>query len=381
MEARFEYWLDQFHMAVDLALPESGVTAVMGPSGGGKTTLLRVLAGLASPASGLIRVGDDVWFDRQRRINRSVQQRKVGFVFQDYALFDHMTVAANIGFNLPRRMRAQRVGEWIARLRLERYAKRYPDQLSGGQRQRVALARALVRDPDILLLDEPFSAVDVHLRQLLREEVMAVIADVGRPVLLVTHDLDEARLTADRIGLVIDGRIRRLGETREVLSNPGDVASARVLGWRNLLPVRHSLGSGVVGAWGRLAMDNESVADVSHVAIRPEHVRVLSAGSRHRGLAARVSRVTEFGAYCELQCLLPDGTPLFVHCHADELLPSVGGTVRVDLPARYLRPLGAGSTQRPAGQRTPGVGFPTQPRCDLANPTMGVAVQAARDAR
>lgn len=340
IEARFHVRNGGFRMAVDMEVSDARVTALVGPSGSGKTTLLRVLAGLVSPSTGFIRVRDAVWFDSLRQIDRAVQQRRVGYVFQDYALFDHMTVAANVGFNLPRGSRARRVEEWLRRLRMQSHALHYPHQLSGGERQRVALARALVRDPELLLLDEPFSAVDACLRERLRAELMAVVAAVHKPVVLVTHDLDEARRTADVIGVVLDGRIHRLGRTAEVLDDPGDVASARILGWRNLLPVRAIKGTRVSGDWGALDLREEPRVDVSHVGVGPENLRF---GTDHADdpstLDALLLRITDFGAYRELTCRLRDGTSLVLHRSCDEALPSVGSRVCIVVPTRHLRPL------------------------------------------
>lgn len=338
IELNLEHRVGAFRLRVDLALPGGGVTAILGPSGSGKTTLLRLLAGLEKPEQGFIRVANTTWFDSRRSINRPAQRRGAGVVFQDYALFSHMTVAANVGFKLPRRQRAQRVGEWLERLHLEACADRYPHQLSGGQRQRVALARALVRDPQLLLLDEPLSAVDAHLRQRLRDELLEVVAAYDRPVLMVTHDLEEARVMAERTGVMVDGCLRRLGETADVFNNPGDLASARVLGWRNLLPVRRFRGNTVGGAWGELSLQVEAAVSTSHIGIRPEHVRLAKAGD-DAGLCACVVRVMDLGAYREMQCELSDGTPVFVHRNWDEPLPAPGSAVRLELPGQHLRAL------------------------------------------
>ena len=337
IEASIEHWLGGFHCCIDLRLPASGVTAILGPSGSGKTTLLRLLAGLEAPARGLIRVADTTWFNSAERISRPVQQRGVGVVFQDYALFSHMTVAANVGFKLPRKQRAERVHEWLEQLHLEAYAKRYPHQLSGGQRQRVALARALVREPDLLLLDEPFSAVDAHLRQRLRSQLAAVVAAYERPVLMVTHDLEEVRVMADRVGVMVDGRIRRLGETTEVFNDPGDLATARVLGWRNLLPVNRITEESVSGAWGCLVPAREVGVNTSHLGIRPEHIRMRREMPDIGGLQARVVRVTELGAYRELQCRLTDTTSIYIHRNWDEPLPAPGSSVHLEFPPQHLR--------------------------------------------
>jgi len=279
------------------------------------------------------------WFDSRLRIDRPVQRRGVGMVFQDYALFRHMTVAANVGFGLARRERAQRVGEWLERLHLAEYAQRYPHQLSGGQRQRVALARALVRDPDLLLLDEPFSAVDAHLRHHLRAQLLAVVTAFRRPVILVTHDLEEARVMADRVGVIVDGRLHRLGGCAEVFGNPGDLASARVLGWRNLLPVRRLGEYSVGGAWGELVLPAAVDVATSHLGIRPEHVRLHAATGDCPGLSARVVRSTDWGSYREVQCRLPDGTPVFVHRGRDEPCHAPGDAVHLELPGQQVRAL------------------------------------------
>ena len=222
---------------------------------------------------------------------------------------------------------------------MEAYADRFPHQLAGGQQQRVALARALVRDPNLLLLDEPFSAVDTCLRQRLRDELMGLFADVGRPVLIVTHDLEEARRTADTVGVVIEGRVHRLGPTDEVLRSPGDVASARVLGWRNLLPVRVASGTRVGGEWGHLDLDQEPGVDVSHVGIRAEHLRFRRAATCSGALLADLVQIVDLGAYRELCCRLSDGTPLFIHRPSDEPLPTVGSRLFIDAPAAHLKAL------------------------------------------
>lgn len=346
IEAKFDHRVGGFRLGMELALPASGVTAILGPSGSGKTTLLRLLAGLEKPAQGLVQVAGRTWFNSNQNINKPVQQRRVGMVFQDYALFKHMTVAGNVGFKLPRSERNTRVSEWLERLHLEDYAQRYPHQLSGGQRQRVALARALVREPDLLLLDEPFSAVDAHLRQRLRAQLKAVVTAFKRPVLLVTHDLEEARVMADYVAVLVDGCLHRLGATADVFNHPGDVESARVLGWRNLLPVQSLAGRLVSGGWGQLELPEEVAVNTSHIGIRPEHVRMVVADTSTHGLEARVVQVTELGAYRELQCRLHNGMQLFVHRNWDEPLPAPGSTVCLDLPLQHLRALSEQATPR-----------------------------------
>ena len=170
-----------------------GVTVLFGPSGCGKTTVLRCLAGLERPEEGLIQFGEETWFDAQQGVCLSPQQRGIGLVFQDYALFPHLTVEGNVGYGLHRLSRGERrkqVGEMLDRFDLIQVARQHPRQLSGGQQQRVALARALVRRPRLLLLDEPLSALDNALREALRGELRHWLARCEIPVLLVTHDRD-----------------------------------------------------------------------------------------------------------------------------------------------------------------------------------------------
>ncbi|WP_455212479.1 sulfate/molybdate ABC transporter ATP-binding protein [Kaarinaea lacus] len=194
-----------FDLDVTLDLPEQGITALLGPSGSGKSTILRILAGLERPQYGRIINGMDVWFDSRQRALVPPQKRKVGVVFQDYALFTHLTVEQNIAYGISGHTVKEKVNHWLERLHIEEYRNRYPHQLSGGQRQRVALARAMVTEPDLLLLDEPFSALDVNLRQHLRDELRSVINETRCPVIMVTHDLSDARYLADRVAILVNG--------------------------------------------------------------------------------------------------------------------------------------------------------------------------------
>lgn len=329
-----------FELDVNLDLPDSGVTVILGPSGSGKTTLLRLIAGLEKPLSGHIKVGNAVWADSDLRICQPPQQRRVGMVFQDYALFHHMTVAANVGFGLPRQGRKERVDAWLQRLHLQTLADRYPHQLSGGQRQRVALARALVTEPDLLLLDEPFAALDTHLRRQLRDQLLEVVAQLQQPVLMVTHDLEEASYLADNIGVMEAGRIRRLGPTAEVFQNPASVEVARAMGWRNLLPVQTIQQDVVSGSWGSMSLDREADMDTAWLGICPEHLRPVA--EEASGLSARVIRITELGGIRELICELQDGTQLTLHRPWSEPVPATGSPLRIQVPIQHVRLLTEG---------------------------------------
>ena len=215
-----------------------GVSVLFGPSGSGKTLTLQCLAGLVRPDAGRIVVDGTVLFDSAAGIHVAPQDRRLGYVFQGYALFPHLSVRSNIAFGLHGRSRADRAGriaEVIGRLGLDGLEDRYPRELSGGQRQRVALARALAIEPALILLDEPLSALDLPLRQALRDELQAILTDWSMPAVLVTHDFSEAYQLGDRVVVYEAGRVQQSAPRGELLWRPASEAVARILGFRNLL--------------------------------------------------------------------------------------------------------------------------------------------------
>jgi sulfate/thiosulfate transport system ATP-binding protein len=214
---RFDGFLALDHVSV--TVPDGSLTALLGPSGGGKSTLLRVIAGLEQPDRGEVVIsGDDV-------TAQTVQERDIGFVFQHYAAFKHMTVRQNIAFGLkirkvPRDEIRPRVKELIHLVQLQGLAHRYPSQLSGGQRQRMALARALAVQPKVLLLDEPFGALDARVRKELRQWLRRLHDEVHVTTIFVTHDQEEAMDVAEQIAVINEGRIEQVGEPRELYEQP-----------------------------------------------------------------------------------------------------------------------------------------------------------------
>ncbi|RLK50776.1 molybdate transport system ATP-binding protein [Alkalispirillum mobile] len=221
--------------ALDCAPGE--LLALVGPSGSGKTTLLRSIAGLYRPTAGHIRCNQHTWFDAARGFSLPPQRRRVGVVFQDYALFPHLTALQNLVAAMghrPRAERKQRAAALLAQVHLEGLEARFPAELSGGQRQRVALARALARDPEVLLMDEPFSAVDQVTRRKLQRELALLRSDLSIPLVLVTHDLDEAVRLADRITVLHRGATLQTAPPDELILHPASTDVARLVGHQNL---------------------------------------------------------------------------------------------------------------------------------------------------
>jgi molybdate transport system ATP-binding protein len=212
---------------------EPRVTVFLGSSGSGKTTILRCLAGLERPRRGHIRFGDRTWFDASQGILLPPDRRDIGFLFQDYALFPHMTVERNIAFaglGAGREAVTPRVAELLDAFRLRGLERRLPRQLSGGQQQRVALARAVFRRPKLLLLDEPLSALDRATADEVREELRTLIRALGIPAYIVSHDRADARALGDRMFVIDAGRIIQSGTTQEVFDAPKTPAAARLVG-------------------------------------------------------------------------------------------------------------------------------------------------------
>ncbi|MGR2752909.1 ABC transporter ATP-binding protein [Agromyces arachidis] len=298
--------LRRVEAAFELPLDEPGVTVLFGPSGAGKTTVVRALAGLDRLEAGSLRAGADVWDDAGRRFVPP-RRRRVGVLFQDQALFPHLDVAANVAYGLhrmPRAERAHRVTEALERCAVGGFERRSVGALSGGEAQRVALARALAPDPRLLLLDEPFTALDAPTRVRLRTEVRGLVRDAAVPAVVVTHDRDEAVALGDRLIVLVDGRIHQAGDPGDVFDRPADVRVAAAVGMDTIAPGR------LVGA-REAALDAGGIrlfTDAAPPGLTPEvavclragDVGIAPAGSRRPDAAtnvvpARVATVDESG--------------------------------------------------------------------------------------
>lgn len=242
-------------LAAQIHCAPGEVLALVGPSGSGKSTLLRSIAGLYRPKSGVIRCAGEVWFDSTLGIDMPTAARRVGMVFQNFALFPHLSALENIAeamLDYPHKERVERARSWLARVHLTGLEKRLPRQLSGGQQQRVAVARALAREPKVLLLDEPFSAVDRRTRESLYNELAELREELNMPVLLVTHDLDEATLLADRMSILNVGKTLQTDTPDQLLTAPLSAEVANLMGMRNVFTgrvIRHEASHSIV-AWG-----------------------------------------------------------------------------------------------------------------------------------
>ena len=328
---------------LDLDLRHGEFLTLLGPSGCGKSTTLRMMAGLERPDRGRILLrGRDITDDPPHR-------RPINTVFQDYALFPHLSVRGNIAFGLRTQRMAKaeigrRVDAMLELVGLSGRARDRPSDLSGGQRQRVALARALVREPSVLLLDEPLSALDAQLRSQMQSELKSLQARVGITFMLVTHDQTEALSMSDRIAIMQDGRILQIGPPDELSDRPADPFVARFLGATNLLratlrdagTVRLQAGGSIL----RLSVQAGSVLEDCLVSIRPEDVSLAPAHETGNVVDAVLVRTLFHGGSYRLECALPGGDGLLADIGRHDDVPSQPGrAIRLRLPAERLRVL------------------------------------------
>jgi sulfate transport system ATP-binding protein len=336
---------------VTFSVKEGELVGLLGPSGGGKTTVLRMIAGLEMPTEG------DVFIRGQRVNDLSVQQRNIGFVFQNYALFKNMTVFKNIAFGLkikrwPRAQREARVAELLDLFGLAGLEGRYPHQLSGGQRQRVAIARALAPKPNVLLLDEPFGAVDARIRQDLREWLVRLHHDLNVTTIFVTHDQEEAMEVSNRIVIFSRGHLEQLGTPRDIYENPANEFVARFIGVMNVLEL---VVQGGVARAAELEFPAPGLPEGERLRIgfRPYAVQI-STDLMHYRYRAIIRHTFFLGVMLRLELELPSGLILrarvtkeeYAHLRlADDLqvsfqigqyrvLPREGAPLASELPAR-----------------------------------------------
>ncbi len=293
---------------VDLKVANGELLALLGPSGSGKTTLLRIIAGLDWPDAG------EVSFDGEDALSRGASERQVGFVFQHYALFRHMTVFENVAFGLrvqPRTVRKSeasiraRVKELLDLVQLDWLSNRYPSQLSGGQRQRIALARALAIEPRILLLDEPFGALDAKVRKELRQWLRSLHSEIHVTSIFVTHDQEEALEVANRVVVMDKGRIEQIGTPGEVYDHPATAFVHGFIGESIVLPVDISDGCVRLGGKALNIAANGAASGASKLFVRRHDMQIGPAGSG--ALEGAVQRVRSFGPIQRAEIALSAG--------------------------------------------------------------------------
>ena len=317
---------------IDLHVPAGTITAVVGASGCGKTTLLRLVAGFETPDAGTVSIaGREV---ATASFCLPAHRRDVGYVAQDGALFPHLTVGQNIAYGLGggmRRTRA-RVAELLQTVSLdESYAMRRPHQLSGGQQQRVALARALARKPAVMLLDEPFSALDTGLRASTRKAVAELLSEAGVTTLLVTHDQEEALSIAGQVAVMRDGRFTKVGTPQQVYSQPGDRFTAEFLGDCVLVPCTVSAGVADC-ALGRLPVREPAIDGPGTLMLRPEQLVATLVADDAPGNGTATVLASEFRGHDVLLTVDPggDAAPITVRQHSVDP-PAVDTKVRLDV--------------------------------------------------
>ena len=289
--------------AVSFQVAAGEIVALLGPSGSGKTTLLRMIAGFEAPDSGSVTIAGRTVAGPGTMIEP--EQRRIGMVFQQGALFPHLNVQANVAFGATRE---ERVRECLALVELGHRGRAFPHELSGGERQRVALARALAAEPDVVLLDEPFAALDASLRESLREEVAAILRSAGATALLVTHDQAEALSLADQVAVMRDGRLEQVGTPEDVYDRPRSRWVAEFLGEANVLP--GSAESGVATCeLGRFTVP-EGVVGPVEVVVRPESIALGHAGRRDADAEGVVVARSFYGHDQVVSVELPSGSRL-----------------------------------------------------------------------
>jgi ABC-type sulfate/molybdate transport systems ATPase subunit len=298
LRVRFSHPLRSFAATIDLTVERGQTVALVGPSGAGKTTILRVISGLLRPAVGLVAIDDEVVLDTARGIDVAPEYRRVGYLFQEYALFPHLDVAGNVRFGA---RRGEDVQPLLDRFRIGELARARVSELSGGERQRVALARALGRDPAVLLLDEPLSALDAHTRAGVRAELRELLDALGLPAVLVTHDFEDAATLAHRVGVLSEGRVLQLGTPTELVALPSDAFVASFTG-ATVLPgqvVETRSGLTRVALDGGVSLwSSDSASGPVNVAVYPWDVSVgtnLPDDSRLNHLSAAVVSVAQAG--------------------------------------------------------------------------------------
>jgi sulfate/thiosulfate transport system ATP-binding protein len=331
---------------VSFEIESGSLVALLGPSGSGKSTLLRILAGLESADSG------SVWFGDEDATNVHARARAIGFVFQHYALFRHLTVAENVAFGLdvrrvPKDIAQKRARDLLALVGLAGLEHRYPSQLSGGQRQRVALARALAPEPKLLLLDEPFGAVDAKVREELRQWLRRLHDDVGVTSIFVTHDQDEAFSVSDRVLVIHQGGLEQIGTPTEILDHPATEFVARFVGEVNVFRTIVKQGQAKTGSLVA-QLDEDHASGAAHLVVRAYDLKFW----REDPGIATVERVVTLGDRVRVQAIVDGAGPIIAQFpRRSSLLKGITPGCRIQVEVAAARTY-------PANSEAPGLSIP-----------------------
>jgi molybdate transport system permease protein len=324
--------LETFDLKVKF-LAGKGAVGLLGPSGAGKSMTLRMVAGIVTPDSGFIALNHRILFDSENGVNLSAARRKIGVVFQDYALFPHLSVAENIGFGLhamPKRDRHARVQMQLERMHIEELANRYPGEISGGQRQRVAIARCMAIEPDALLFDEPFAALDPHLRRQMEEQLRETLADYNGAVIFVTHDMEEAFRFCGDLLILDGGQVIAGGPKREIFERPRTVAAARLTGCKNIVKARRTAPHCIaIDQWECELFTANLVNDnVTHAGFRSHQIKFQQQASDRNTFPCWLMSTSE----------APHETTLYLRLHAAPLA-NEPAHLQADVPNEIWRSL------------------------------------------
>jgi molybdate transport system ATP-binding protein len=334
LSADFRLALRAFELT--LALEVERTVALVGPSGAGKSSVLRVIAGLARPGAGRVGLDGEAWVDVGRRVFRTPEERRVGLVFQEYALFPHLTVQQNVAYG-----GKARAGELLERFRISHLADARPGELSGGERQRVALARALARDPGVLLLDEPLAALDAHTKADVRVELEELLRGFDLPTVIVTHDYEDAVALAATVGVLVEGKLRQLGSPDELVARPHDPFVASFTGANLLRGHAEQLDDGLTSVRlesGETVYSTDSARGEVGVVVYPWDVAVgrsRADGSAMNLLAGEIDSIVQVGNRVRVR--IGPLTAEVTAASAEKLELSRGGTAYASFKATGTR--------------------------------------------
>lgn len=309
LKMHVEKKLEMFSLKVDLEI-EDGITGILGYSGSGKTMTLKMIAGIVTPDNGTIILNDKVLFDSNRKINLKPRERNIGLMFQSYALFNHMSVYDNIAIGMKgsKEGKKEKINELLKMLELETLGHKKPNKLSGGQKQRVALARILAQEPDLLMLDEPFSALDSHLQWTIAEDFKRALEMFKGSVLYISHNRQEIYKYCDQIAIMSDGCIVEYDNKEDIFDKCHSVAGARLTGCRNVAPLyKVSDSHAIVESWD-LEL-NKNVEEAKWAGIRQSDLKLVSTDNEE-GLLAQVGE----------QVIMPEQVEVILHLKDSKLI-------------------------------------------------------------